>query len=276
MDRPLSTAEVTRLLGLDERRVREWVRSGLCRPARRGRRYAFSFQDLVVLRAAKALVDAHVPPARIRRAVAALARELPEGAPLSGLRIFADGRDVAVGAAGTRWQPATGQTLFEFDVDGLAELIDRNLGRAERSSGSDPHAAAREAFEQGLGLEDRDAPAACEAYRRALALDPELADAYVNLGRLRHESGDAREAARLYHLALERSPDDPVLHFNLALALEDTRGAEAAIRHYERALALDPDFADAHYNLAGLYEQAGRGADALRHYRDYKRLAEST
>jgi len=274
MDRPLSTAEVTRLLGLDERRVREWVRSGLCRPARQGRRYAFSFQDLVVLRAAKALVDAHVPPARIRRAVAALARELPEGASLSGLRIFADGRDVAVGAAGSRWQPATGQTLFEFDVDGLAELIDRNLGRAETSS--EPHATAREAFEQGLGLEDRDPPAAADAYRRALALDPELTDAYVNLGRLRHQSGDAREAARLYHLALERSPEDPVLHFNLALALEDTRGAEAAMQHYERALALDPDFADAHYNLAGLYEQAGRGADALRHYRDYKRLAEST
>jgi tetratricopeptide (TPR) repeat protein len=275
MDRPLSTTEVTRLLGLDERRVREWARSGLCRPARRGRRYAFSFQDLVVLRAAKALLDAHVPPARIRRAVAALARQLPEGASLSGLRIFADGRDVAVRASGSRWQPATGQTLFEFEVDGLAALIDRNLGGAAPAS-RDPKTAAREAFERGLGLEDRDPDAAADAYRRALALDPELTDAYVNLGRLRHEAGEPREAARLYHLALERTPDDPVLHFNLALALEDTRGAEAAILHYEQALALDPDFADAHYNLAGLYEQAGRGADALRHYRDYKRLAEST
>jgi len=274
MDRPLSTAEVTRLLGLDERRVREWARSGLCHPARRGRGYAFSFQDLVVLRAAKALLDAHVPAARIRRAIAALSRELPEGSSLSGLRIFADGRDVAVRAAGSRWQPATGQTLFEFDVDGLAALVERNLGRA--AAPSEPGARARQAFEEGLGLEDRDAAAAANAYRRALELDPALTDAYVNLGRLRHESGDAKEAARLYHLALEQSPDDPVLHFNLALALEDTRGAEAAIRHYERALALDPEFADAHYNVAGLYEQAGRGADALRHYRDYKRLAEST
>jgi tetratricopeptide (TPR) repeat protein len=274
MDRPLSTAEVTRLLGLDERRVREWARSGLCRARRSGRRYAFSFQDLVVLRAAKALLDAQVPPARILRAMTALARELPENAPLSGLRIFADGRDVAVRAAGARWQPATGQTLFEFEVDGLAALVERNLG--VKASSADPKAAAREAFECGLALEERDPAGAAEAYQRALGLDPELADAYVNLGRLRHEGGDAREAARLYHLALERSPGDPVLHFNLALALEDTRGADAAIRHYEEALALDPDFADAHYNLAGLYEQAGRGADALRHYRDYKRLAEST
>jgi tetratricopeptide (TPR) repeat protein len=276
MERHLSTAEVTRLLGVDERRVREWVRSGLCRPARRGRRYAFCFQDLVMLRAAKALLDARVPPSRIRRAVAALARELGDGVPLSGLRIFADGRDVAVGAAGSRWQPATGQTLFEFDVDGLAALIERNLGQTARGEATDARAAARAAFERGLGLEDRDATAAAAAYRHALELDPALADAYVNLGRLRHEAGDAGEAARLYHLALERSPDDPVLHFNLALALEDTEGAEAAMRHYERALALDPEFADAHYNLAGLCEQAGRGADALRHYRAYKRLAEST
>ena len=275
MDRPLSTAEVTRLLGLDERRVREWVRSGLCRPARRGRSYAFSFQDLVVLRAAKSLLDHGVPAARIRRAIAALARDLPEGGSLSGLRIFADGRDVAVGVAGERWQPATGQTLFEFEVDQLAQLVEQKRA-APVATASDPAALARDAFEQGLGLEDRDAAAAAEAYGRALALDPSLSDAYVNLGRLRHESGDAREAARLYRLALERSPDDPVLHFNLALALEDTRGPDAAIEHYERALALDPDFADAHYNVAGLYEQSGRGADALRHYRAYKRLGEST
>jgi len=273
MDRPLSTAEVTRLLGVDERRVREWVRWGLCQPARRGRRYAFSFQDLVVLRAAKGLLDAGVPAARIRRAVAALVRELPAGKSLAGLRIFADGRDVAVGEAGTRWQPATGQTLLEFDVDGLAAQVERDLGRARPAT--DPGADAREEFEAGLGLEDRDPAAAAAAYRRALALDPKLTDAYVNLGRLRHASGDAHEAARLYHLALELSPDDPVLHFNLALALEDTRGPDAAIPHYERALALDPDFADAHYNVAGLYEQRGRGADALRHYRTYKKLSES-
>jgi len=273
MGRPLSTAEVSQLLELDERRIREWVRVGLCRPARRGRRYAFSFQDLVALRAAKALLEAKVAPARVRRAIAALVAELPPDRPLSGVRIYADGRDVAVRDKGTHWQPATGQTLLDFEVDQLAELVEQAEKRPP-PSGAEGSAAARRAFEEGLGLEDREPTAAAEAYRRALALDPELVDAYVNLGRLTHEAGDAREAARLYHAALERNPEDAVVHFNLALALEDTSGPDAAIAHYERALTLDPDFADAHYNVAGLYEQRGRGADALRHYRAYKQLSE--
>ena len=99
MERPLSTAEVSNLLGLDERRIREWVRLGLCRPARHGRRYAFSFQDLVVLRAAKTLLEEKVPPARVRRAIAALVRELPADRPLSGLRNRRD-RDDTVCARG--------------------------------------------------------------------------------------------------------------------------------------------------------------------------------
>jgi tetratricopeptide (TPR) repeat protein len=72
-----------------------------------------------------------------------------------------------------------------------------------------------------------------------LDLDPQLLDAYVNLGRLTHQAGDAREAARLY------------------------------------ALELDPDFADAHFNLAGLCERLGRKADALRHYQAYKKLTQA-
>jgi tetratricopeptide (TPR) repeat protein len=273
MERPLSTAEVSNLLGLEERRIREWVRLGLCRPARLGRRYAFSFQDLVVLRAAKALLEEKVPPARVRRAIAALVRELPADRPLSGLRIYADGKNVAVRHEGARWQPATGQTLLEFEVDQLAELVEQVRKSAPIGAAADAPSRAREAFEQALGLEEDEPTAAAEAYRRALTLDPELVDAYVNLGRLTHDAGDASEAVHLYHQALERSADDPVIHFNLALALEDTSGAPAAIAHYEQALALDPDFADAHYNVAGLYEQCDRGADALRHYRAYKQLS---
>ena len=64
----LSTAEVARILGLAPARIRELVRSGLCRPARRGRGFCFGFQDVVVLRAAHELMERSVPAARVRRA----------------------------------------------------------------------------------------------------------------------------------------------------------------------------------------------------------------
>ena len=273
--RHLSTADAARILGISEARVRELVRSGLCRPARVGRRYAFSFQELVVLRAAAGLLGKDVPAARVRRALAALVRELPPDRPLSGLRVFADGKRVAVRDGGTAWEPETGQTLLDFEVDELARRVGelREVAKPE-SAGDDPQARAQIEFERAVDLEDDDPAAACDHYGKALALDPDLVDAWVNLGRIAHESGNAKEAVRLYHEALERSPDDPVVHFNLALALEDARGAAPAAAHYERALALDPRFADAHYNLAGVCEKLGRKTDALRHYHAYKKLSE--
>lgn len=273
--RTLSTAEVARILGLPESRIRSIVRAGLCRPGRRGRAYAFRFQDLVVLRAARELLEHRVPMVRVRRALAALARELPPERSLAGLRIRADGRQVVVAERGTTWQPETGQLLLDFALDPLAERVAR-LEREEEAAPVAPvrSADAERAFHRALELDDEDPERAIAAYRRAVALDAAFVDAWVNLGRLLHERGQASEAVRVYHRALALAPDDPVVHFNLALALEDAKGAEPALAHYRRALELDPDFADAHYNLAGLHEQLGRKAEALRHYRDYKRLTE--
>jgi predicted Zn-dependent protease len=275
MSRKLSTADVARILGMKEARVREMVRSGLCRPTRQGRGYGFSFQDLVVLRTAQGLMQRKIPAMRVRRALVALVRELPDDRPLSGLRIFADGRQVAVRHGDATWQPETGQTLLNFDVDELTELVEKLRGEKAGVKKHDRALQARQAFERALDLEDEDTETARTAYVRALELDPELVDAYVNLARLEHESGDARQAVRLYHLALEYNPDDPIVHFNLALALEDVHGATAAVSHYERALQLDPSFADAHFNLAGLCEQLGRRAEALQHYHAYKKLTET-
>jgi DNA-binding transcriptional MerR regulator len=83
-----TTRDVARLLGLSEAQVRSQARVGYLAPDRGPRNaYRFSFQDLVLLRTAKALSEARVSPRRIRRALRALARELPAGRSLSGVRI---------------------------------------------------------------------------------------------------------------------------------------------------------------------------------------------
>ena len=63
-----TTREAARIIGLSETRLRSWIRSGLISPPRGARRrFAFSFKDLVVLRASKGLIEAEIPPAKVRR-----------------------------------------------------------------------------------------------------------------------------------------------------------------------------------------------------------------
>ena len=274
MEAALSTESVSRILGMTPARVRAVLRSGLCRPAGRGRRYAYSFSDLVVLRAASELFDRQVPATRVYRALSALIRELPDSKPLSGLRIYADGGTVVARRGTAAWRPEDGQTVFNFEVDDLAELVDAEKARLGGKSSAAEDGSAQAIFESALAIEDRDVVRSMDGYRCAIARDPGLVDAYVNLGRLTHEQGDPHEATRLYALALHRCPDDPVIHFNLALAVEDTLGPSFAISHYRRAIDLDPDFADAHYNLAALSEELGRSTDADRHLQLYKRLTQ--
>ncbi len=269
--RTLSTREVARVLGMSEGRVRAFARFGLGRPAERGRGYAFSFQDLVVLRAAHELTEQEVPFARVRRAFAALAQRLPADKPLSGLRMLAEGRQITVLEGDAAWDPETGQTRLRFDDAPAAAPVETR--RPPREPAADSAAAERN-FERALELEAMDPAAASAAYRHAIALDPALVEAYVNLGRLLQESGEVGEAEQVYRQALECAPEDPIVHFDLGLVTEDLKGDEQALEHYRRAVELDPEFADAHYNLARAAERLGHTQDAIRHYHAYKRLTE--
>jgi tetratricopeptide (TPR) repeat protein len=262
-------------------RVRAIVRAGLCQPGRRGRALEFSFQDLVLLRTAHGLLQAEVPPRRVRRALRELARQLPPDRPLSGVRIYADGRQVVVREGRAAWQPDSGQAVFTFAVDELARksgvVVKVPQRRTRAAAGApEPGATATVWFDRALALEQVDVPAAIEAYRRALALDPTMSDACINLGRLVHEGGDPVEAMHWYREAIKRAPDDPVAHYDLALALEDQGDTTAATTHYHHAVEIDPDFADAHFNLGRLLDQVGQRVEALRHLLAYKKLTEGT
>ncbi len=265
MSRTLSTAEAARITGLSEVQVRRIARSGLRRPARSSRRYAFTFQDLVVLRAAQTLIESGVAPGRTARVLSDLAAALPGERALSAVRVYAEGRRVAVRDEAGAWDAETGQVLLDFDVADFAEAT----GPAFRVGGADDDASP---FDRALDLEESDPKAAAEAYREVLRLAPDHIDAHVNLGRLCHEAGDLEGAEALYREAFELCPDDPVVLFNLALVLEDARRLEEAVACYREVLQIDRDFSDAHFNIASLFEELQRPAEALRHYRDYQRL----
>jgi tetratricopeptide (TPR) repeat protein len=127
-------------------------------------------------------------------------------------------------------------------------------------------------YERGCAIEDSSPGEARELYRRALAREPDYADAHINLGRVLHEAGELHAALLHYRSALKVRPMDPTASFNLGVALEDLGIASEAIAAYEQAIAADPNSADAHYNVARLLEQAGKPEIAVRHLLIYRQL----
>jgi len=135
--------------------------------------------------------------------------------------------------------------------------------------------SAEEWYEIGCELEMSDPERARDAYEHALALDPLMADAHVNLGRVLHVTGERGRAEPHYRQAVKLDPDDPTPHFNLGVLFEEVGRKEEAILAYRQAIVRDPDFADAHCNLGLLLEALGRRQEAFRHLMAARQLMDS-
>ena len=282
---------VQAMLGLSRHIVGGLIDAGFVKPAR-GRRneWRFTFQDLMLLRTAHTLQRNGIPPRRILKSLARLKATLPDELPLTGLRITAIGADVAVRDRSGQLQSDSGQLLMDFDVAPVAgttvvmpDMIQQGTTAAVmpdliRHPGSWIAGQARNdndaqsLFERAQSLEEGD-PAVAEAtYLQALALDPTLEEAYLNLGVLWSEAGRFSELVRLSDAGLQHCPESALLHFNRGVALDHLELLDEAAASYERSLELDPTLADAHFNLAQLHQEAGDERGALRHYSAYRRL----
>lgn len=270
--------QVAGLLGLTLAQIRGYVRAGVIAPARGPRgEWCFSFQDLVFLRVVKGLATSRVPPRRVRQALQRLREQLPAGRPLSGVRLATLGGEVVVREQDRTWSPATGQYWLDFDavVPDATALPLAPPEPADPAEGEAPVALAASAdgwYAIGAELEDADPAQAREAYQRALALDPDHADAHVNLGCLEHEAGRLAAAEQHYRAALAARPADPTASFDLGVVLEDLGRLGEARAAYERALRVEPDCADAHYNLARLHDRLGDTPAAVHHLQAWRSL----
>jgi tetratricopeptide (TPR) repeat protein len=269
-----SVRDVERVLRLSRSTIRGLIDVGFVTPTRGARReYRFSFQDLIVLRAARALIQAKVSRRRIRRSLEDLRRHLPETLPLSGLSISAIGDRVVVRDGRSQFQVDNGQYVLGFEVsveDGVLRVVERiEEPQAQPSAESQPE---QDWFARALDLEAADPAGAQSAYQHAVEDDPENVAAWINWGRLLHEQGQGREAEKIYRRALGQCGPDSVLMFNLGVLLEDLGRTGPALEAYQTALGEDPNLADCHYNLARLYESLGQAQHAIRHLGQYRRL----
>jgi len=272
-----SLAEVARLFELSHGRLRYWDRSDFISPsASIGAKSAYSFQDLIRIRAAKELLDGGVPLQRVRRALEALRKTLPGVAsPLSELRVYAEGGELMVRGEEGAFAPESGQLQIDFRVQSLTEDVVRVL----RSSGAeiDSRQSAYEYYLTGCRLDEDPSTweQAEDAYRLAIEADPSLGNAFTNLGNIRYRKGEFVEAEKLYREALRVDPEQPEAHYNLGFLAFERGEHPQAVASFELALHHDPSFADAHFNLAMALEEAGLGDAAREHWEAYLEIEPS-
>lgn len=290
------------VLGLSARQVRRFVQDGFLSP-RRGPRGAleFDFQDLVVLRTAKGLVDAQVAPRRVRRALSALSSRLPAGASLSGVQISLEGEDLVVRDGAGRFEPVSGQAVFDFAVDDLRAQIAPFEARAypmeqpeflsddawpectvialdglpgeepPLEADEDPGAAGWAAIAEALEGDRRPAQAR-DAWRRALELAPFDVGARQRLARLLAQEGRYEAAEAQARLNRRLSPEDPDLALDHARMLAALGEHGAALDAFEFARQAAPDLVEAYRGAAEMHERLGDSSAAVRVLGELRRL----
>lgn len=296
-----SIRDVSRILALQESRLRYWTQTGFVGPTvRKGGRFYYTFCDLLAVKAAKDLLAAGMPLQRVRKNVEALKKALPDDThPTAKLRVCCDGETIVALADDVAFQPIGGQVVMAFTVPSFGEhvaqvlalpRVDPNVvtseqsGRIAMSEGtpqivedSDTQAnagtTAYRLFIEACAAEDRGETATAEhLFRQALDLEPTMAAALTNLGNLVYRQGELEEARKLYDRALEHDPAQPEARYNLANLLEDLGETDLAIAELRKVCAAAPAFADAHYNLGIMLAQVGGTAQAKEYLERYLQL----
>jgi tetratricopeptide (TPR) repeat protein len=267
-ERVFTARELTRLLRLSPKRASQLRRLGLLGPDEA----RYGFRDLVGARVAAALLEAGAGVREVRLALEGARRLLPGApSPLSELRLSVRGRRVVAAHGPVRFDPRTGQGLLDLDLDDLEREARESLTLGLVRPLVPPAASADQWFERASRW-DGDPERwkeAVEAYEQVIAIDPDYAAAWNNLGLLHHRMGQYQRAGECYREAL--GADDLCIQaaFNLGSLHEDLGEFNTAIAWYRRAVELEPGYADAHFNLAGALGKIGSHTGAAVHWRRY-------
>ena len=105
---------------------------------------------------------------------------------------------------------------------------------------------------------------AVEAYRRAIALHPEMVEARLNLGNVYLFHFDDQKKARAeYEAVIKLDPDSKMAQNNLGVMLLRQNRLKEAEERFRAALKSDPGYVDPLYNLACAAARSGRPEEAL-------------
>jgi tetratricopeptide (TPR) repeat protein len=144
-------------------------------------------------------------------------------------------------------------------------VLPRAQRAAERAVALDPDLAEAHASLALVNDYQRNAPPAVREYERALDLNPNYARAHQWLGNLELALGQLEKATSHLRTAAELDPMAPSLHAALAGAYnrQQPPRTDAALTHTARAKELAPDYAAAHIVEGVALARANRHEEAL-------------
>ena len=102
--------------------------------------------------------------------------------------------------------------------------------------------------------------------QKAIQLNPNDPDTYINLGNALQEQGELTPAIASYNTALQLKPSYPEAHNNLGTALQEQGELTAAIASFKKALQLNPNNPDALNNLGTVLQEQGNLDAAIASY----------
>lgn len=106
-----------------------------------------------------------------------------------------------------------------------------------------------------------EAEAAIQAFRRAIALKPDMIEMVINLSDALGQAERVEERQMMMREAARISPDHPRVQMELGFAESEARNFAAAERAYRAAIRLDPAGISAYLELALLLERLNRVDD---------------
>ncbi len=115
----------------------------------------------------------------------------------------------------------------------------------------------------------QDLDGAIADYDRAIALNPNGADAYYNRGLAKRTKQDLDGAIADFDRAIALNPNDPDAYYNRGNAKRAKEDLDGAIADYGRTIALDPNYAPAYNNRGKAKDIRGDFDGARADYEKY-------
>jgi len=118
-----------------------------------------------------------------------------------------------------------------------------------------------------LAKEQADYSSAISEFRKALAFDGNMLDAYYDLIETYVTTDDKVAAHSIASLAVEKFPQEMGLLLLMANLETDRKQHDAALQLYNRALAMQPDHADTIWHISWILQGQGKLVEAEASYR---------